>query len=217
MIQRLMSMILATLVLLPWSTAGLAQTPYYAGKTITIVAGTKAGDERTVKLTFPDDYGAAELAGQDAEFAVTVKEVKAKELPELNDDLAETEHHADKGVRRYLDVTPELMTLLGFHLAEGSCSDRAGIRLSIGARSGVIRRQFLVESITISVAGGLVGIALGVVSSVVISTALGWPTLVSVPAIAGSVVFSVLVGVVFGYYPARKAASLDPIDALRYE
>jgi putative ABC transport system permease protein len=92
-----------------------------------------------------------------------------------------------------------------------------GIRLSIGARSSVIRRQFLVESITISVAGGLVGIALGVASSILISTALGWPTLVSVPAIAGSVIFSMLVGVVFGYYPARKAASLDPIDALRYE
>jgi trigger factor len=52
------------------------------------LTGAKAGDERTVKVTFPDDYGAAELAGQEAEFAVTVKEVKAKELPELNDDLA---------------------------------------------------------------------------------------------------------------------------------
>jgi putative ABC transport system permease protein len=92
-----------------------------------------------------------------------------------------------------------------------------GIRLAIGARSGAIRRQFLVESVTISVVGGLIGVGLGMGASAAIATALGWPTLVSPASIVISVAFSVLIGVAFGYYPARKAAALDPIDALRYE
>jgi len=92
-----------------------------------------------------------------------------------------------------------------------------GIRMAIGARSAAIRRQFLIESITLSVVGGIFGIALGIVATIVIAKTLNWPTLVSAWAIFASVVFSVLVGVAFGYYPARKAAGLDPIDALRYE
>lgn len=92
-----------------------------------------------------------------------------------------------------------------------------GIRMAIGARSGVIRRQFLIESMTISLVGGIIGVLFGVAASVIIATTLKWPTLVSPASIVISVVFSVLVGVVFGYYPARKAAALDPIDALRYE
>ncbi len=92
-----------------------------------------------------------------------------------------------------------------------------GIRMAIGARSGVIRRQFLIESITLSVVGGVIGVLLGVGASVIISNTLNWPTLISPVSIFASVIFSVLVGVGFGYYPARKAASLDPIEALRYE
>jgi putative ABC transport system permease protein len=92
-----------------------------------------------------------------------------------------------------------------------------GIRMAIGARSAAIRRQFLIESITLSVVGGIFGIALGIAATIVIAKTLNWPTLVSAWAIFASVVFSVLVGVAFGYYPARKAAGLDPIDALRYE
>jgi len=92
-----------------------------------------------------------------------------------------------------------------------------GIRMAIGARSSAVRSQFLIESIVLSLTGGLFGIVLGVVVSLLIPRLLGWPTLISTLAIIGSVVFSVAVGVFFGYYPARKAASLDPIEALRYE
>jgi putative ABC transport system permease protein len=92
-----------------------------------------------------------------------------------------------------------------------------GIRMAIGARSGVIRRQFLIESITISLVGGIIGALLGVGASVVIASTLNWPTLISPASIVISVAFSALVGIAFGYYPARKAAALDPIDALRYE
>ena len=92
-----------------------------------------------------------------------------------------------------------------------------GIRMAIGARSSAVRSQFLIESIVLSLTGGTIGIVLGVVLSLVIPSFLGWPTLVSMMAIVGSVLFSAAVGIFFGYYPARKAAALDPIEALRYE
>jgi putative ABC transport system permease protein len=92
-----------------------------------------------------------------------------------------------------------------------------GIRMAIGARSGVIRRQFLIESITLSLVGGVIGVLFGVGTSLTISSTLHWPTSISPASVIVAVVFSVFVGVAFGYYPARKAAALDPIDALRYE
>ena len=92
-----------------------------------------------------------------------------------------------------------------------------GIRMAIGARSSAVRSQFLIESVVLSLTGGFAGILLGILVSVVVPWMLGWPTLVSTASILGSVVFSAGVGIFFGYYPARKAAALDPIDALRYE
>ena len=92
-----------------------------------------------------------------------------------------------------------------------------GIRMAIGARSSAVRSQFLIESIVLSLTGGMIGIILGVAMSLAIPKLLGWPTLVSSMAIIGSVLFSAAVGIFFGYYPARKAAALDPIEALRYE
>jgi putative ABC transport system permease protein len=92
-----------------------------------------------------------------------------------------------------------------------------GIRMAIGARSSAVRTQFLIESVVLSLTGGLIGIFLGLGVSLLIPTLLGWPTAVSTAAVIGSVIFSAAVGIFFGYYPARKAAALDPIDALRYE
>ena len=92
-----------------------------------------------------------------------------------------------------------------------------GIRMAIGARSSAVRTQFLIESIVLSLTGGFLGIMLGIIVSLLIPALLGWPTLISSLAIVGSVIFSAAVGIFFGYYPARKAAALDPIEALRYE
>src|SRR5947209_3840286 len=92
-----------------------------------------------------------------------------------------------------------------------------GLRQAIGAKTRDILTQFLVEAFTLSVLGGIVGIILGIIASKLISIFAEWSTLVSPGAILLAFVFSALVGVFFGFYPARKAALLDPIDALRYE
>ncbi|MFZ0247106.1 MAG: ABC transporter permease, partial [Candidatus Binatus sp.] len=92
-----------------------------------------------------------------------------------------------------------------------------GIRMAIGARRIHIMLQFLVEAMLLSVMGGVAGIILGILVSKLISALAQWPTLVSPVAVAGGFIFSAAVGVFFGYYPARKASLLHPIDALRYE
>jgi macrolide transport system ATP-binding/permease protein len=92
-----------------------------------------------------------------------------------------------------------------------------GIRMAIGARRIHIMLQFLVEAMMLSVMGGFAGIVLGILVSELISVLAGWPTLVSPVAVAGGFIFSAAVGVFFGYYPARKASLLHPIEALRYE
>ena len=92
-----------------------------------------------------------------------------------------------------------------------------GVRLAVGARSRDILLQFLIEAVTLSLIGGLIGIGLGIVSSRLLSIEMGWRTLISPNSIVVAFAFSAAIGVFFGFYPARKAALLDPIDALRYE
>jgi putative ABC transport system permease protein len=92
-----------------------------------------------------------------------------------------------------------------------------GIRMAIGARGSDVLTQFLVESIVMSVLGGAVGLAVGVGGASLLAHFTGWSTAVPIQAVALAIGFSAAVGVFFGYYPARKAAALDPIQALRYE
>jgi putative ABC transport system permease protein len=92
-----------------------------------------------------------------------------------------------------------------------------GVRMAVGARGNDILTQFLIEAVTLSSVGGLIGIICGIGASSLLSIYAHWPTLISVASIAIAFLFSAAVGVFFGFYPARKAAALDPIEALRYE
>jgi len=99
-----------------------------------------------------------------------------------------------------------------------------GIRMALGARSRDILRQFLIESAVLSAVGGAVGFALGIVGSVAatwlinaFSPGADWPVVISLPAALLAIVFATLIGIFFGYYPARRASRMNPIDALRHE
>ncbi|MGC4114420.1 MAG: FtsX-like permease family protein [Myxococcales bacterium] len=92
-----------------------------------------------------------------------------------------------------------------------------GIRMAVGAKPGDVMAQFLVEAMTLSTAGGALGIALGAGLSKLIASKLGWGFMIRPDIVVIAFVFSAAVGIGFGLYPARKASQLDPIEALRYE
>jgi putative ABC transport system permease protein len=92
-----------------------------------------------------------------------------------------------------------------------------GIRMAVGAKGRDILTQFLIEAVSLSVVGGAIGIALGMATSRIVALQMKWPTLTDVNSIVWAFLVSAGIGIFFGFYPARKASALDPIDALRYE
>jgi len=92
-----------------------------------------------------------------------------------------------------------------------------GIRMSVGATEQAILLQFLTEAVVLSLTGGAIGIFSGVTANYLISALAGWPTVISMGPILLAVLFAASVGIFFGYYPARRAAALNPLEALRYE
>lgn len=92
-----------------------------------------------------------------------------------------------------------------------------GIRMAIGAKASDIRIQFLIESFLLSVAGGLIGVTIGIIGSLLMQKFAGMNISITLPSILLSLGFSAAIGIGFGYYPAYKASLLNPIDALRYE
>ena len=124
-------------------------------------------------------------------------------------------------LRRVLAVIALVLAAIGLYaVIAHSVSQRTkeiGIRLAIGARGADVLTQFLVESIVMGVLGGLAGLAVGFIGAKVLGHFTGWETVISPIVMIVAVGFSGAVGVFFGYYPARKAAALNPIQALRYE
>ena len=92
-----------------------------------------------------------------------------------------------------------------------------GLRMASGARGSDVTRQFLIEAITLSSVGGLIGLGVGLFSAKLVSISLGWPATVTFSSIVLAICIAACVGLIFGYYPARRAAELNPIDALRIE
>jgi putative ABC transport system permease protein len=139
-------------------------------------------------------------------------------------EMFETSIAASRVMSRLLAAIASISLLVGgigiMNILLVSVTERTreiGVRLAVGAKGRHILLQFLVEAIVLSTAGGILGTALGVGTAVLIGRLAGWPVLVSPPAIGVALVFSGAVGLIFGVYPARRAARLDPIVALRHE
>jgi putative ABC transport system permease protein len=139
-------------------------------------------------------------------------------------DLAQAADETQKTLTMLLGSTAGVALIVGgigiMNIMLVSVTERTreiGIRMAIGATDTDVQSQFLTEAVVLSCMGGVVGILFGVGVSTLITNMAGWAILISPRSIVAAVVFSMAVGIFFGYYPARKAARLDPIEALRYE
>jgi putative ABC transport system permease protein len=139
-------------------------------------------------------------------------------------ELAQTATATTRTMTVFLGITAGISLLVGgigiMNIMMVSVTERTreiGIRLAVGAHGSDVLLQFLIEAIILSSMGGIIGIVVGVVSSQLVSHFLQWPVLVSTFWAVASFLVSAAVGMFFGFYPARQAAQLDPIDALRYE
>ena len=139
-------------------------------------------------------------------------------------DLAETQAQSGRIMTLLLASIASVSLLVGgigiMNIMLVSVTERTreiGVRMAVGATEQDVQMQFLSEAVVLSLLGGTVGVLGGVAGSLAVSNMLDWPTRVPPEAIGVAVLFSAAVGIFFGYYPARKAARLDPIDALRYE
>jgi putative ABC transport system permease protein len=168
----------------------------------------------------------SEIPAAQEEIRVLLRESRdAEDFTVRNqNDLAEAAEGSTKVMTMLMAAIASISLLVGgigiMNIMLVSVTERTreiGIRLAIGARGSDVLTQFLVESIVLGVLGGLLGLAVGVIGSEILGRFTGWETVISPAIMFIAVAFSGAVGVFFGYYPARKAAALHPIQALRYE
>ena len=140
------------------------------------------------------------------------------------DDLAEAAQGTTNVMTALLAAIASISLLVGgigiMNIMLVSVTERTreiGIRMAIGARGGDVLTQFLVEAIVMSLIGGAIGVGIGFAGAAILSKATGWQTSIAPQMVFVALCFSAAVGIFFGFYPARKAAALDPIQALRYE
>jgi putative ABC transport system permease protein len=139
-------------------------------------------------------------------------------------DIAEAVRQSTQTMEALLAAIASVSLLVGgigiMNIMLVSVTERTreiGLRLAVGARGRDVLRQFLVEAVMLSLIGGAFGIALGMFGAQTIAKTFLWPTRVSSNAVVVAFGFSAMIGIFFGYYPARQAARLDPIEALRFE
>jgi putative ABC transport system permease protein len=192
--------------------------------------------KKLLGITFINSVSLAATRSEDVEpTAVAVTQVMRQRHKVQNPDdddftVRTVEEMAQTRVQMAQTMTGLLMSVASVSLLVGgigimnimlvSVTERTreiGLRMAVGARTRDILRQFLAEAVSLSLVGGLLGIALGVLVSQVLVQFMGWPATITAASIVIAFAFSAAVGVFFGYYPARTAAQLDPIDALRYE
>lgn len=145
---------------------------------------------------------------------------KQRQLNVFSNELKDSDSE-DYNVRSQQELsemmssTNEMMTILLVSVTERT--REIGLRMSIGARGVDILTQFLIESIIISVTGGIIGVIFGAAASFCVKILLNWPVSIQIFSVILSFVVCSVTGIFFGWYPAKKAANLDPIEALRYE
>jgi putative ABC transport system permease protein len=202
----------------------------------TVIVPYTTAQKKLMGISWLDDIlcsavsqGVVKQAGQQA--AALLRErhhIRSEQDDDFNvrnpEDVIQAQLEASRTLTILLVVIASISLLVGgigiMNVMLVSVTERTreiGVRVSVGATEEAIRLQFLGESVLLSLVGGAAGVLLGVAASAILGRAMGWPTSLSPDAVVLAAFFSAAVGVFFGYYPARKASRLDPIEALRYE
>jgi putative ABC transport system permease protein len=202
----------------------------------TIILPYTTAQKKLKGITWLDDIlcsaisqDSVKLAGQQAAGLLRDRHhLRAEEEDDFNirnpEDIIQAQLEASRTLSALLIAIASISLVVGgigiMNVMLVSVTERTreiGVRMAVGATESLIQLQFLGESVILSLAGGALGVMLGVGASIVVGRTLNWPMQLSLGGIVLSALFSTGVGVLFGYYPARKAALLDPIEAVRYE
>ena len=202
----------------------------------TIILPYTTAQKKLMGVTWLDDIlcsavsqDVVKLAGQQAAALLRDRHhLRTEEADDFNirnpEDIIQAQLEASRTLTILLVAIASISLIVGgigiMNVMLVSVTERTreiGVRVSVGATEEAIQIQFLAESVVLSLVGGAAGVLVGVVASFFVGRALDWPLTISAEAVVIAALFSIAVGVFFGYYPARKAALMDPIEALRYE